>query len=402
MKFLRAKGANIVDGKGNTVSLRGLNLGGWLMMEGYFMHAPNFAEQLFKRSFAKALGDKALSEFENAFRGSFITEKDFKRVMELGCNSIRLPIDYRIVETKPGVFKGNEVRYIDSAINWAKKYGMSVILDLHAAPGAQNHDWHSNSLGKAGLWNNKSYQNRTYAIWEYLADRYRDETAIAGYDLLNEAVTDDIKLLNDFYKNTIKAVRRADKNHILFIEGNKWATNIECLDRFDDDNYALSIHNYEPLQFTFNLTPGLKYPLKDKNHFWDKDVTKRHLAKFKAISDQRKLHIYVGEFGVHYRDGHYNEHIWLKDVLKEFNSLGFSWSYWTFKAIKNFCFPDGVYSYYENSPWVNRQGPKSGWETYSAIWIKHKEEIISSWDTGNFTLNQLIAEAIKNGIQDNN
>ena len=54
--FLKVHKTKIVDAALLPVHLRGLNLGGWLMMEAYFMHAPNRAEQLFKKKFAAELG----------------------------------------------------------------------------------------------------------------------------------------------------------------------------------------------------------------------------------------------------------------------------------------------------------------------------------------------------------
>ena len=70
------------------------------------------------------------------------------------------------------------------------------MLDLHAAPGAQNHDWHSDSLGDLReLWTKKSNRHKTYDLWQMLADRYKDETIIAGYDVLNEAVLQDAEFI---------------------------------------------------------------------------------------------------------------------------------------------------------------------------------------------------------------
>lgn len=124
------------------------------------------------------------------------------------------------------------IKFLDRAIEWARQHRVYIILDLHGAAGSQNHDWHSDSMGEANLWKFKAHRHKTYELWEILADRYKDETMIAGYDVLNEAVLDDAGLLNEFYRETIKAIRRSDRRHILFIEGTHWAQNIDCLDDF--------------------------------------------------------------------------------------------------------------------------------------------------------------------------
>jgi endoglucanase len=392
--FLKTKKTAIVDAHDRPVLLHGVNFGGWLMMEAYFTHAPNLAEQLFKRNFEKALGAKALREFELKFRSTFITEEDFKNVARLGMNVIRLPFNCRLIETSPYQYSKEGLAYLKESIRLAKKHGLWVILDLHAAPGAQNHDWHSDSLGPAGLWTSKSHQHRTYAIWEFLSDHFKDESTVAGYDVLNEPVMDNVPLLNRFYKELIKKIRSIDRHHILFVEGNRWAQDIDCLENFEDDNLSLSIHFYIPLELTFNFIPGLSYPLKSKAGSWNRKAMYQFLSKYEKLAKKRQTPIFVGEYGVHSRDGFYHEDQWVKDVIHCFNQLGFHRTYWTYKAVKNHMFPDGIFSYYPNSPWVSRHGPKSGWDTWASLWPTKKKEIIASWETKAFNINLTIKKAL--------
>lgn len=393
-KFLKTKGTKIVK-EDKPIILGGVNLGGWLMMEAYILYAPNRAERFFKENFAKSLGQEALREFEDGFRNNFIREDDFKNIARLGLNCIRLPFNCRLVEAAPYKYSEEGLKVLDRALNWAAQNEIYVILDLHAAPGAQNHDWHSDSLGQAELWQNAEYQKRTYALWEFLADRYKEKEYVAGYDLLNEAVLGDNALLNRFYKEVIKAIRRSDKNHILFIEGNRWAQDLGVLDKFNDDNYVLSIHNYEPLEFSFNFITGINYPFKTPKGSWNKTLMYEHLLKSKKIADEHDVPVFVGEFGVNARDGFYGEDIWLKDTLSCYKKLGFHWTYWTYKAIKNFVHPDGLYSYAPNPVWVNRPGPLMGWETYHLHWTTSKHDMIESWKTKHFAPNQALLKVLK-------
>lgn len=392
--FLKVSGKNISH-NGKQVTLRGLNLGGWLMMEGYILHARNIAEQSFKKDFSRELGSAALIEFEKSFRDNFIREDDFKQIVSWGFNCIRLPFNHRLIEKTPAVYDEKGLAYLDRALAWAKKYGLWVILDLHGAAGAQNYDWHSDSLGRAELWEKQSNRERTYALWEFLADRYKDNPAVAGYDLLNEAVLDDTKLLNTFYKNVIERIRRKDPNHIIFIEGNRWAMDLECLDDFGDDNVVLSAHFYHPLEFTFNFIPHLSYPLVGPKGTFGKKAIRELVQKYAALAQKRDLPIFVGEFGVNARMGLFGEEHWVADTLDCLRQFGFHWTYWTYKAVKNAAFPDGIYSYYPNDPWVNRQGPKLGWENYAAFWPQRRNDIIRSWRTENFKVNGHILKALQ-------
>ena len=387
--FLKRHKSSIVDAQGKPVHLKGVNFGGWLMMEAYFTQAPNLALRVFEKEFVRQCGQKALIELLARFRDNFITEADMKQVADWGMNCIRLPFHYRIAADP------KEISYIDQAIGWARKHHVYVILDLHAAYGAQNSDWHSDSLkGKAELWTKKSNRQKTYALWEVLADRYKDETIIAGYDILNEAVLESADLLNEFYRESIKAIRRSDKNHMLFIEGKHWAQQIDLLDDFEDDNWVYSIHFYEPMEFAFNLIPFMSYPSGDFN----KDALRRRMEGYYLFAQKKQRPVHVGEFGVNYRKGVCNEHGYLQDELKCFNDFGFHWSYWTYKAVKNYTFPDGVYSYYPDSPWVHRIGPKTGWNCWGECWPKYKQEMADSWQTKSFSLNTHVIEQLKKAL----
>jgi aryl-phospho-beta-D-glucosidase BglC (GH1 family) len=396
--FLKTYKTSIVDEHGCKVTLRGVNLGGWLMMEGYILQSLNVAVRKFKKDFASVLGVKALQDFEKNFYKTFIQESDFKTIANLGFNCIRLPFHFGLIESAPYRYSQEGLAYLDKAIFWAEKYHLYIILDLHAAPGSQNHDWHSDSLGKAELWNNKTFQKRTFALWAFLADRYKDNPVVAGYDLLNEAVVANAKELNHFYAALIEHIRSVDQKHILFVEGNIWATDIKCLDDFKDNNLALSIHFYHPIDFTFNFVPLLSYPLRCKNILWDKAMLKRMIASYAKLAKQYQAPILVGEFGVYDRDNHYGEMDWLSDIVQCFEEHHFHWTYWTYKAVKNTIFPDGLLSYYPNDAWVNRQGPVMGWDTYASLWGKHKNQMIESWKSDHFTLNEKVSKALKSCI----
>ena len=399
-KFLKVRQGKIVQGTRQPVVLKGINLGGWLMMEGYLLNGANIPEKRFREEFARRLGKKALEDFDESFRNAFVREEDICTIARWGFNCIRVPFHYRVVESAPFQYQGSGLRFLDKVIGWAKKHKIWVILDLHAAVGSQNKDWHADSSGEALFWARKSYQERMLSLWEFLADRYQDTEAIAGYDLLNETVLDDPGPLNRFYKALIGRLRAIDRNHILFVEGNTWATDLACLEEFSDDNYALSIHSYEPPAVTFNFVPHLRYPSPDrKDAAYSKALLRRHLNPYARLARERGLAVLVGEFGVNYRQGHGGEERWVKDMLECFREYGFHWTYWTYKAVKNSVYPDGIFSYYENPPWVRREGPVCGWETYPSCWSKMKKEMIHSWHTKAFEVNTHILKTLRHGAR---
>ena len=393
--FLEVKDTDIITPSGKPVILKGVNLGGWLMMEGYILGGRNIPEREFKRSFAGKQGATALREFSRLFRDSFIQETDFKIISNLGFNCIRIPFNYRLIQDREGL------RYLEKTVEFCRKYRLWAILDLHAAPGAQNEDWHSDSLGEALLWKDKKAQAQFIQIWRFLARKFKNESAVAGYDILNEGVCGNIRIILSLYRKVVRAIREIDKNHIIFLEGNRWAQDIEFLGEPWDKNLAYSIHFYSPLEFVFNFVRNLRYPGKIGNDYWSKARLKNILNKYFRLRKKWHMPIFAGEFGQNSRCPYcHREYSWIRDTLSLFRQYGFHWTYWTYKSIAQGLYPDGIYQYQENPAWVNRQGPVSGWETYYSLWRRHKKEICLSWKTDNFVLNRPLAAILRSFLRD--
>ena len=389
--MLKTRNNTIINSKGGEVFLRGVNLGGWLMMEGYILHGRNIAERIFKAEFKKRWGQKELDDFTELYRNNFITEADFKNISSLGLNCVRLPFNYRLIEETDGL------KILKEAVRLCEKYKIYCILDMHAAPGSQNEDWHSDSDGKAGLWKNEKYQERYFTLWEELAENFKNEEAVAGYNILNEPVIkeDGGKILRLVYKKAVKRIRAIDNKHIIFLEGNIWSQRLEDIGESFADNLSYSVHFYHPLEFTFNFYRGLKYPGDILGEFWNIDTVRKRLEGYYEYSKKWNAPIFAGEFGVNSRCGECaGELNWVKDTLTCFKEFGFHWTYWTYKAVANSVFPDGLYQYEANPTWINRQGPVYGFENYYGLWKGHKKDIVESWRTKNFSENKALSNLL--------
>jgi len=399
LPFLKVRGTELVNESGRPVRLKGVALGGWLMMEGYMLYGRNMAEKAFKESFDKALGKDALDDFTRSFRDTFIREEDIKIIKGWGANCVRIPFNYRLIEYENRPFSLNEegLSYLDRAVSWCEKNELYCILDMHAAPGAQNPDWHSDCHGRPELFTDPFNQERYLRLWHFIAGRYKDSSAVAGYDVLNEPIIGLVHegQVRDLYQRVTKEIRDVDAKHILFFEGTEWAQRIAFLGKPWDKNSVYSIHVYLPTDFTFNFVPGLEYPVKSYGITWNKSAFDILAKQYRRIMDRHEVPLYVGEFGVQYRDGLYGELNWVKDMLYIIDKYNMSWTYWTYKTVANNIFPDGIYRYVDNPLWVHRQGPLSGWETYHTLWQKERHGMISSWKTDNFKLNTKLCSILK-------
>ncbi|MDD5496119.1 MAG: glycoside hydrolase family 5 protein [Candidatus Omnitrophica bacterium] len=399
LPFLKVKGTRIVDESGKPVILKGVALGGWLMMEGYMLSGRNIPERDFKSALAKAQGPAAMEDFTRSFRETFIREDDIRTIKAWGANCIRIPFNYRVLEFEDRPFSLNEegLRCLDNVIRWCRKHSIYCILDMHAAPGAQNEDWHSDCSGKPEFFNNDFNKDRYLRLWHFIAEHYKDESAIAGFDILNEPVVpfDKEGEVRDLYERATKEIRDSDKSHIIFLEGNFWGQRLKFLGKPKDKNTAYSIHAYPPADFTFNWELDLAYPCRAYGLRWNKTRLSLLAKQYAAHMERIGAPLYVGEFGVNWRGGHYGELKWTSDMLSVFRKYGFHWTYWTYKTVANPVFPDGIYRYVKNAAWVNRKGPVTGWENFYTLWPKEKGKIIYSWRTENFSRNEKLLSVLK-------
>jgi len=372
--MLKTSGKRIIDDKGREVILRSIGIGGWLMMEGYMLGGKNIAEHVFKAKMKKLYGKKGLDRFIAGYQQHFFTEADVARIKKLGFNCARLPINHRVFEQKNGF------KLIDRTVKWFRKYGVYLILDLHAAPGAQNQDWHSDSSGIAGLWASKKNMDKTVALWARISKRYKKDGIIAGYDILNEAVTKNVSKINLLYAKIIKTIRQNGDKHIIFVEPNMWAANFDGVALPKDDNWAWSIHFYLPINFTFNWNPLLKCPGK-------KEIA-GYLKPYHDIQLRDNVPMFVGEFGVTSRCPVCNDELkWVQRTLEVFQVYGWSWSYWTYKSTAGALAPDGLYQTFDHEMF-HRETATPGMEHILKIFGCAEKKLYKALEIRHFRLHQ--------------
>ena len=94
-----------------------------------------------------------------------------------------------------------------------------VLLDLHGTFGGQNTFDNCGEVNSdPQLWKNTEYQDRTVKLWEGIANHYKGNPAVAGYDLLNEPDRVGKDQLNAFYNRLYKAIRAIDSDHMIYME----------------------------------------------------------------------------------------------------------------------------------------------------------------------------------------
>jgi len=233
--FYRIEGTDIVDADGQPVLLKGI-----------------------------AMGNMVWNATEPPTNDH--SEESFRELAELGFNSVRFYLSYHFFEDDktPYEYKESGFAWLDQNIVWAKKYGLRLILNMHAPQGG----YQSQGEGSA-LWQNPENQKRLIALWTEIAKRYADEEAIIGYGLINEPVvpllsdmTATVAQCSSLMQRITDGIRVYDKNHIIFAERICWVQDTttgesvgsvsteEMLYLLKDDNTVYEFHNYAPHSFT--------------------------------------------------------------------------------------------------------------------------------------------------------
>ncbi|MBK8661057.1 MAG: cellulase family glycosylhydrolase [Ignavibacteriales bacterium] len=314
--FLKVSGKNIVNGAGQNYILKGVGFGGWLLQEGYMLHTSAFANAQWqiRAKITDLIGEENTETFYETYRNNYVKKVDIDSLKAWGFNSIRLPFHYNLfaTNTNPPVFLQKGFDYTDSLLAWCKANQMYLILDMHGAPGGQS-DQPISDYNPAfpSLWESEQNKDLTVKIWRKLAEKYKDEEWIGGYDLLNEPKWDlgtNNVPLRDLYIRLTDTIRAVDTNHILYIEGNWYATDFAGLTPPWDANMVYSFHKY----WNTNNTGSIQYLLDLRNN------------------SNRPL--WLGETGE-------NSNQWLSDFVELMHNNNIGWATWPHKKIKSIAGP---------------------------------------------------------------
>ncbi len=304
---------------------------------------------------------------------TFISASDIERIAAWGLDHVRLPIDYELVETEDGRYVEEGFKYIDNCMDWCKRNGLNMILDLHKTAGYSFDELETST----GFFENEKLQDRFTALWEELAKRYGKYEARLSFELLNEIVDPEVAVIwNRIAKRTVKVIRQYAPT-IKILIGGVWNNSVDSLKLLDmpyDENIVYNFHFYEPLIFTHQAAYWVKkmtadfrttYPnefakyiseteefLPSENGEIYKNITENIIdTKFFEtalsgaiqVAKERDIALYCGEYGVIDKADLTSTLGWYSDINMVFEKYGMGRAAWTYKG-KDFGITDEHYA----------------------------------------------------------
>lgn len=173
------------------MKVNGVNLGNWLVLEkwmspGLFEGTDAEDEYWLPRSLTKEVYEARIK----IHRSEYISERDFVTIKSWGMDTIRIQVPYFIFGDREP-FLGC-IDELDKAFNWAEKYGLKILIDLHTAPESQNGFDNGGISGVCKWAQNPQEVEFVLTVLERLAKRYGTRTGMWGIEVLNEPATEAI------------------------------------------------------------------------------------------------------------------------------------------------------------------------------------------------------------------
>lgn len=371
--FLHTKGTKIISGDGTPIVLRGAATGGHLNMENFITGFPGHEEE-HKEAMLAVMGREKYDFFWSRFYEYFWTDKDAELFASMKLNCLRIPFNYRhfLDDADLTMVKAEGFALLDRVVESCAKHGIYTILDLHAVPGGQNQDWHCDSgTHRALFWDFQYFQDRIIDLWKVIAEHYKDNTWVAGYNPLNEPADPQHKRLVQFYDKVDVAIRAVDKHHILFLDGNTYAADFRHFPKKAYANTVYSIHDYSNFGFPRATEPYTGSPEQQEK-------LKQQYERKVEYMKERDVPVWNGEWGPVYASEMRHDadveitnasryHV-LRDQLSIYatgdpsgDQTPISWSIWLYKDIG-----------YQGLTHIS---PQSKWYTHLRPWLDKKLEL---------------------------
>jgi len=279
-------------------------------------------------------------------------EHDFRWIADWGFNFVRIPVAYQMITIKRDPYRFDEwwLNELDLALQYARRYGIHVCLNLNRVPGHPAHDeWEQ----PYRLWKDQPALDAFCHLWRSLAERYRDiPPDQLSFNLINEppggglgedmATADYVRVITA----VTEAIRGVNPDRPINTDGLLWG--IFPCPELKDLGIGQSCHNYVPFEISHYkaswiqgsdawpepVWPGLEsqgfYEAYGKGFTWNRTKLEEFYQPWFDLA-QQGVPVFCGETGAYNKTPHPVALAWLRDVLDMLKKHNIGWALWNFR-----------------------------------------------------------------------
>jgi len=236
-------------------------------------------------------------------------------------------IDNASIETYRAAL-ATQLTKLDALATVAGQTGIPLIVSLFSPPGGQA------STGVPPLHNmfvTKEYQDEFVALWQSLAQRYKGNSGILGFDLLNEpqqlAVSGGVLTWKDLAPQVVTAIHTIDPTRMIYIQppfGNADLIRTKTA-LFKDPRVTYNVHSYFPSNFRNQGLKGRPINVVYPKGRLNKAQLRASLRKVMIFQRKNKVKVIVGEFAAPRWAPKNSTVRFLKDYIDIFEQQGWDW-----------------------------------------------------------------------------
>ena len=335
---LHTSGTSIVNASGTTVQLKGLNLGGWFIMEKWMCpldggSMPDTYSAI--TNLDTRFGVATEQSLIRTYQTNWITTADLDNITNGGFNCVRVPVwwgnFYSITNSTSTGWRADAFAVLDWLVTNCASRGIYVVIDMHGVVGGQSTSDTTGQQNQNLYWTSSIDQSETAYLWTQIATHYNGNSAIAGYDLINEPMgASNTAAVWSAYSSLYNTIRSVDAGHIIMMEGTfgNWDWNmLPNPSVYGWTNIVYSMHEYQFGGTIAQCEAGSDNQVTDFNNHKSWNVPD-YIGDWNDMGNGAACYDYS---------------------INDYNNDGISWTLWAYKAAAGLV-PNG-WGWYDPTNW---------------------------------------------------
>lgn len=252
----------------------------------------------------------------------------FELIKATGFSSVRIPIRWSAHTSAEAPFTIDEAFFdrVDWAIAQALENDLMVMINMH----------HYEEIFQ----NPAQERDKFLSMWTQISERYKDQPKEVLFEILNEPHGElTAELWNQLLPAALDIIRDTNPNRTVVIGAAEWGgiPGLLKLDIPNDSNLIVTVHYYEPFQFTHQGAEWVENSDPWVGTTWngtpqEVQAVENHFQQIVDWGEDRGVPINIGEFGAYSKADSPSRARWTEAIVHFALENNMSYHYWEFAS----------------------------------------------------------------------